>query len=295
MTGWGEAEADLGAWQLRVECRSVNHRNLDVRLTVPRELVALESVLHQLLKARFSRGRVELRLHLSASPTAAPTQALVDKAKFRRVCDQLRALKRDHGLGGELQLGEVLRFRDELVPEQGDVALPEAEAIAEVVYAAIEDLAGARAREGAVLADELERLLAALSEEIDRAEAIRPELLESYRARMKQRVEEALAQYGGGEAQLDEGKLIAELAFVAERSDVAEEIARARAHIAHVHDLLSHDEPAALGKKIDFYLQELIREANTLGSKSFDQAMTEVAVNSKSLVEQMREQAANIE
>ena len=316
MTGFGAAQISATGWRLQIDCRSVNHRGLDVRVHLPRQSQPwswLEPIILKAAGQRLSRGRVEIRLDARRDAASSDTGggdgeaqvvALVDEARFLAVCRRLETLKARAGLGsGPPTLAEVLSFADvfALEPEAGDEAIDPAhhEVFEAAATQAIDALLESRRLEGEALRGALLEMLEALEGHVRRAEAMRPEVMGETRQRLVTRLQESLEALEAN-GSLDEGRLVQELAFLAERSDIAEEIARAHSHIEMLRGLLGGDDEGEVargpvGKKIDFYLQELIRETNTMGSKSSDSRMTDAAVACKSLIEQMREQAANIE
>lgn len=303
MTGFGEARAELGGWRVTIEIKTVNHKALDVRVNLPGELSALEPALLQHLRGRLARGRVSVHVALDAAHTGGATLAdlSIDETAFHAVAAQLGALVDDARLSGGVTLGDMLTFR-RLFERRDDAprataALPPHDQLADALRPTLDDALDAlirtRATEGATIATTLSELLDAYRVHLAAIEARRPQLIADYQQRQRERLDELTA---GLTLPLDEQRLAQELAIILDRSDIAEEIQRAHAHLDRLDALVApHDESEPLGKKIDFYLQEMIRETNTMGSKSNLAELTEHIIQMKSIVEQMREQAANIE
>lgn len=286
MTGFGEASADAGTHRVEVSVRSVNHRQLDVRVSLPNGWAAREATIVGEVKRRLHRGRVEVRVSVRRSETAGG----FDPAEARKVADDLRAVAEAAGLAAEPTLADVLtalaRRPDAPDDGPGDGVL----AASDVALAsALDAFEAFRAREGAALYGVFVEQLKVVEEVAGSVEAIRLEELEAHRDRLRARVTELL----DGQARLDDERLASEIVLIAERSDVAEEIQRAMAHVEALRALL--EAPGPHGKRLDFLLQELIRETNTMGSKSASSKVTHRVVDAKTAVERMREQALNVE
>ncbi len=294
MTGYANASSaagtgEVGTAAVSVEMRSVNGRFLDINLRLPDELRALEPALRELLVGAFKRGKIELRLSTSRDADAAwphPT------------ADQLNRLGRLEGVvQGWLKDARALSVNEALLWCRG--AAP-AERLDEAALVAarecIEGLRQARAREGARLVEVLLDKLKRLRELAAAAEPMVPAVVQRQQQRFLERWAEALAASGAAQsisADSLKERALNEAAAYAIRIDVAEELARLRAHLDEIERLLG--KGGELGKRLDFLIQELQREANTLGSKSAALELTQVSVEMKVLVEQMREQVQNLE
>ncbi|HEU4619079.1 MAG TPA: YicC/YloC family endoribonuclease [Gammaproteobacteria bacterium] len=283
MTGFASADAACPPFRLVWELRSVNHRFLDVGVRLPEELRALEPECRELVAAAIRRGKLECTLKVS-SAKRAHGYALAGDA-----LEELRSLQKQIvGVFPEarpLSQNEVLRWPGVLTEPELDYAALSAPVVALLGEAAA-SLRAARRREGARIAEVVAERNAAIASALDR---IRP-VLGSLESRYRQKLEERLARL---EVTADPQRLEQELVLVAQRLDVTEEVDRLASHVAEVADVLSRDEP--IGRRLDFLIQEMNREANTLGSKSQDEDLTRTAVELKVLVEQMREQVQNLE
>jgi uncharacterized protein (TIGR00255 family) len=297
MTGYATSSAQADGWVVSVEARSVNHRGLDMSLSVPRECAWLEPKIAELVRQRMHRGRVQIRVELDLGADADGVDVhYIDQTRFEAVCAELRELSNNTATG-PLTLGDVMELRH--VFENKSVAEidQDNDALVTAVESALSVLIDTRESEGEGIAEDLVGHLDSLQENLERLEALLPRELEAFRARLKERVTQAVAEFGAGD--LDDEKLAQELAYYADKSDVSEELQRAKSHVEKLRGILGdavHQEsPEPVGKTIDFYLQELIRETNTMGSKSSSAAGTDIVIEMKSTVERMREQAANIE
>lgn len=286
MTGYGSGQRPLRGGTLTVEARSVNHRYLEASVRGPRWSLSLESEVREAIKARFARGRFDVYLRLDEGANGAPA---LDPAAARAVADSLRALGRELGLPGEVDLPLLAAFRDALRPQEPSFAEEEMRGpLLAALGDALEALGGMRRREGGALdrdllghLGEVERICAEIRERV-------PEAREAIQARLRER----LARLAEGLA-LDAGRLEQELIYAAERGDISEELSRLASHIAQFRGMLAAPGPA--GRKLDFLVQEMNREANTIASKSADLPLTQRAVDLKSAIERIREQVQNVE
>ncbi|MDW8470179.1 MAG: YicC/YloC family endoribonuclease [Burkholderiales bacterium] len=284
MTGYAAGAADTPRGALALEIRTVNGRFLDLQLRVADELRALEPMLRDMLVARLARGKVDCRLALGAPAAGAPARTLnaAALAQLRRLVDEAR---RAFPEAAPLALADVLRWPGVLAEAPLDEAAVR-EAVQALAARVLDDLCAARAREGARLAASLRERLAAMRAVLARAAPLVPEARAALRARLAERLREAAAS-------TDEARLQAELALLAARSDVDEELTRLRAHLDEIEQALA--EGGAVGKRLDFLAQEMNREANTLAAKAAGLALAQSALELRLLVEQVREQVQNIE
>jgi uncharacterized protein (TIGR00255 family) len=284
MTGFSSAEARVGSFRLVWEIRSVNHRFLELSFRLPEELRCVEPECRELVAASVKRGKVDCMLKVSAADRAGVAGSIVAGAleslraldeQVRRVLPQARPLTTHEAL----RWPGVLEDAEQTVAELGEPAR-------ECLSTALRGFAEARAREGARIAEMLERRTAGITALIA---TIKPEL-EGLQSRYRERLRERLQRL---DVQAEPERLEQELALLAQRVDVAEEIDRLGSHVVEVQAILRRDEP--IGRRLDFVIQELNREANTFGSKVQEEALTRAVVELKVLIEQMREQVQNLE
>ena len=283
MTGFARRESS-GPWgSLVCELRSVNHRFLETGFRLPEELRAIEGDLRQRLARDVRRGKVDCTITYRAAQAAAASLE-VDAGALDRLTGRLDELQRVIPVG-TVNLLEVLRWPGVLkdLSVAGEALLM---ATREVFDAAVEDLCAARAREGAKLRDVLEQRCEGLAALVAQVQARLPEV----QSRLTTRVRERIKELASG---TDPERLEQEIALLLQRLDVDEELERLTGHIDEVRRVLTGNEPA--GRRLDFLMQELNREANTLSSKSQDLETTRSAVDMKVLIEQMREQVQNLE
>jgi uncharacterized protein (TIGR00255 family) len=285
MTGFGAGEAHLGGARVSLELRSVNHRYLEVRVRLPRELAEHGVFLEQRVRARLSRGRVDVSGHLEGALASGHG---FDDERARAVLASMQRMADALGYSERVPLS-VLGAMPELFAGSGGYAPAAArEALDAALAAAVAGFEESRAAEGRHLRAALAALLSAVSEAVEAVSAQAAGMTARLRQRARQRVLGAL-----GELSIDEARLAQELVLWSERSDVSEELTRLRAHADAMGALLA--EEGAVGRRMDFLLQEMAREANTLGAKATDAAVTTGVVALKADLERMREQAQNVE
>ncbi len=290
MTAYGRGEVEALGQKWVVELRSLNHRFLELSLNLPKRLWALEDQVRKLIKGRISRGRVEMQLSWESLEEKSLTLRL-DQNLVREV----RSLLTDLLTAGEMQeplrLDHFLRFSDLLVTKEGETQeLEESwEAVSQALAQALDILDGMRLTEGAALATDLAAHLEVIRRESGRIAAQAALIPELWRERVTARLAEILPEAGP----VDEGRLAQEVALLAERRDVAEELARLESHVTQFQQAL--ESQGAVGRKMEFLLQEMLREVNTIGSKAQDLLIAQAVLEIKGALERLREQVQNIE
>jgi uncharacterized protein (TIGR00255 family) len=293
MTGFGRAEVRGDTLVVTVEARSVNHRHLDVALRLPRALAALELDARRAVAARLERGRVDVAVQVTLV-TGQPTQRIVaDAALAREWVTRARALAADLtdlGVGGAITLDWLLE-RPGVVrveeAEPADASLPWP-VLEQALGRALDELVDRRTGEGERLAQELRSLHAELGAIVATMTARAPASGQRREERLRERLRALL-----GSAGVDEARVLTEAAVWADKADITEELARLRAHLAELALVL--DKGGPVGRPLDFLLQELGREVNTVASKSDDLELSQAALAGKGVLEKMREQVQNLE
>jgi len=287
MTGFGAAEGAVAGGRLRIEMRSVNHRHLSVQLKVPGELADAEAAVRERLRAHFVRGHVTVSGHWVESPPQGETVE-VDIERARALVSALRGLGSELGVPGELDLAAVARLPEVVRVTRGE-SVADAEGVVEVLDRAAAACVAAREQEGAALcADLMARL--------DLLDALGARVSEAAPARLvreRDRLAAAVQELAGGVA-LDPDRLAKEIAIIADRLDITEELVRFGTHLEAMRKALAGDEPGA-GRRLAFLLQETGREVNTMGSKANDAAIAEAVITMKTELERLREQVENLE
>ncbi len=287
MTGFGAASGDVGKVKLSVEVRSVNQRFLDLKINAPREYAAWEAELRRIVSSVVARGRVEVYVNRTS----------VSRSSFLEIHDEvaaayvkaLRKLKEAYSLAGDIEIGHVLSRGEifQAVEPPGDTEA-EVEEVCLLLSRALAAHARERKREGVHLQRDMKGHVAALKK-ITTALGKRTQgHAQRTRERLESKVKELLDN-----AAIDPERIVQETALLAERGDVTEEIVRLAAHLDSLAELVRAEEPVA--KRIDFLLQEVNRELNTIGSKASDLDVTNLVIEGKAAVEKLREQNQNVE
>ena len=284
MTGYAVAGAEFASGALHVELRSVNHRYLDIQFRIPDELRPLEAGLREKTGARIGRGKVEVRIAISKS-AASQSSLEIDRALLVQLARLDTQVKDALPAAQSLSVSDVLRWPG-MLGDDGLVLDDLQEACAQLLDRALDDLTATRAREGEKLKNLLLERVSAMEALVGQLAPRMPQLVSSYREKLTARLRDAMVS-------LDDERLKQELVLFASKIDVDEELSRLTAHFSEIRRIL--DKGGAAGKRLDFLMQELNREANTLGSKSADLDFSQTAMNLKVLIEQMREQIQNIE
>ncbi|HEC98209.1 MAG TPA: YicC family protein [Nitrospirae bacterium] len=278
MTGFGQAE-EKG---VRVEVRSVNHRYLDPRFRIPVFINPYEITLRNMIKERFARGRFDVTIALTEK---ADVKLTINRGLALNLFQALRGLQEDLGLKEGPSLDHLFWFRDILFREEPGY---NPEDLICVFESALDRIAEMRQREGENLVDDILTMVDALEKYL---EAVRTEIegaLEKTYERIRARISELVK-----ETAIDDTRLLQEAAFLAEKADISEEITRIQSHISQIRKIIS--EGGTIGRKLDFLLQELLREINTIGSKSSEYRVSDLVIQMKTEIEKIKEQVQNLQ
>lgn len=284
MTAFSRQQTHTEQGELIWEVRSVNHRYLETALRLPEDLRAVEPAVRDLVNKKLARGKVECALRFKTSNTQSGdlqvNEALV--AQLMTAANQMMGKLHSSPLP---TIMDILRWPGVLENQEQDLT-PVQNAAVDLLKEAIDDLIEAREREGERLAELIHQRVNAMRSQVELARQRMPAVIEKVRERLRKRLEEVTES-------LDHDRLEQEMALLAQRLDVDEEMDRLNTHLDEVENILKRKEP--VGRRLDFLMQELNREANTLGSKSADSETTAISVEMKVLIEQMREQVQNLE
>ena len=287
MTGYGSGRAALGEGQIVLDIRTVNHRFLDVRVRLPSRIQSRTPTVERVVRARLERGRVDVTARFEGQTLPQPT---LDMDRARAVYGELAALRDALSPEEPLPLSLLSSVPDLFVINRAIDEKALEQSLARASSEACDAVVAMRDKEGDALGSELGAQLGALRASVEALKAAVPDLLEGRRVRLRDRLEALLASV---DAELEPSRLEQEIAVLADRSDVAEELVRLDSHRDQMLELIENSD-AAVGKRIDFLLQEMAREANTIGSKVQDSTMTAHVIALKACIEQMREQAQNV-
>ena len=288
MTGYGRADASTETYDLTVELRSVNHKYFEFSARLPRALAFAEDRLKKLCQSRISRGKVEMFVSL-VDRGGDSVKVEVNHALAKGYLDALRDLSDTYGLAGEITAPALARFPDLFVVRRETV---DEEALwsvlSETAEKAVDAFLEMRAREGEKLREDVLARKAVLLEKVAFIEAHAPETVAAYRARLEEKMRQVLEN-----VQVDEQRLLTEVALFADKVAVDEETVRLRSHFKQMDALFRQEGP--IGRSLDFLVQEMNREANTIGSKCQNVEIAHTVVAVKAEIEKIREQIQNIE
>jgi uncharacterized protein (TIGR00255 family) len=288
MTGFGRGETSDPNLAITVEAKAVNHRYLDIAIRLPRELNILEEELRAVFRGQLSRGRIDVYVKLNSGGESAKVVS-VNHPLAKSYLQEARTLSVETGISGELTVAELLRLPEVVQLAEAELDMDKArEQLLAAGEQAVNGLAQMRALEGERLALDIASYLDNIERQLVSVEERSPLVVEEYQARLSARLEDMLP-----EGLLDAGRLAQEVAIFADRACIAEETVRLASHLSQVRSMLLATD--AVGRKLDFLLQEMNREINTIGSKANDAEIAKLVVEMKSDLEKIREQVQNIE
>jgi len=287
MTGFGAATGSVGTQRITVELRTVNHRFFNPHVKLPSSLARWEADVREQLRRSIARGNVTLNARVERE-AALPLS--IDEERFAGYVTQLRELQRRHGLAEELGVGTVLRMPDVFSNSAQDETPESPAELTAIVEEAVQALTRMREAEGERLRTFLLERLDIAAQALERIEKRAPERLAEQHRRLRANVSELVAGLA-----VDEQRLAQEIAILADRLDVQEELSRFRAHTSAFRDTLANPGGEPVGKRLGFLLQEMVREVNTIGSKASDAAIVSDVLLLKEELERLREQVENLE
>ena len=286
MTGYGKGVAESAGRKVGVEIKSVNHRFLDMNIKLPRTLGFAEDIIRSEVKGAVTRGHLDIYVNYERESGG---KISMDEQLARDYCTMAAKAAMKFSITNDLSVSALFRMPEVVVVKEED---EDEEAVGKLVEQAVREalkgLSVMRAKEGEMLMRDFSEKLANISAFIDEVEKLAPVTVEEHKNRMRERITEML-----GDVAFDETRLMNEAAFFADKVAVDEEIARLRSHIAHFKDICAAG--GALGKKLDFIVQEMNRETNTIGSKCSDSKIAQCVISAKCEIEKVREQVQNVE
>ena len=288
MTGYGRCQRVLDGRDISVEIKSVNHRFFEFSARVPRAYGYLEEIMKGFVQQNISRGKIEVNVTVFTLE-GKDAEVEINRSLAKGYIDALRSVSEELNLPDNLTLNSVLRFQDVFsVRKTQDDEEIIWNAVKEVAREAIDNFVAMRVVEGKRLKTDIEEKLDSIERSVAKVEVLSPQTTAAYRERLYAKLCEVLDK-----ANIDESRILTEAAIFAEKTAVDEETVRLRSHIAQFRDLISGEEP--VGRKLDFLVQELNREINTIGSKAQDIEVAKIVVDVKSDIEKIREQIQNVE
>jgi len=287
MTGFGAADGAIGDARASVEIRTVNHRFFSPNIKLPSSFARWEGEIREILRQKIARGHVSLTARVDRATATGP---VIDEARLAQYAATLKELQKKHSLGGEVDLATVLRLPDVIATPSEEMDSTAGEALAGIVNKAVDSLILMRRAEGAQLAAFLLERVAAVESRLARIETRAPVRLKEHHERVKRTVSDLI-----GAAGADPQRIAQEIAILADKLDVAEELDRFRSHLSAFRETAQSKTAEPVGKRLGFILQEMVREANTIGSKASDAQIQEDVIATKEELERIREQVENLE
>ncbi|MDF2556269.1 MAG: YicC family protein [Bacillales bacterium] len=287
MTGFGSGKASNDQFQITVEMKSVNHRYFECIVRLPRQMMAFEDKIKKIVQNEVARGRIEVFVNVSGS---ALTKKQV-KADWD-IIDQLSALSKEfyerQGSERALSFSDIIRVQDAVSFVDADDENTEIETmLTQSTAEAVQNLKNMREVEGNNLLDDMRSQLVVFRKSLDQVTLFAPKVVEQYRTRLSQKLEEAVGE------KFDQARLLTEITIFTDKTDITEELTRLASHMEQFDQIILEEVP--IGRKLDFLLQEMNRETNTIGSKANDALIAKEVVEMKTTLEKMKEQVQNIE
>lgn len=290
MTGHGRGNAAAEAWRCVAECASVNRKGIEIAVALPKPLTVLESRVREEVQRAVHRGRINVSIAVESTGTSSTKDSIIDRDAARRALNDLRSLRDELQLPGEITLDLLLRSPGVLRSAAEEVPDPEIlwPAVQQALQQALGRMSTMRSKEGAHLVADLLKRVKLLESAAKAIRARVPAVIKQRRDALRARLDEL-----GAPTSANDPALARELALAAERGDITEELTRLESHFAQCREALAGSEPA--GRTLDYLAQEMFREFNTLGNKAGDAAISRRVVQSKAELDRIREQTANLE
>ncbi|MFR2570441.1 MAG: YicC/YloC family endoribonuclease [Clostridia bacterium] len=287
MTGYGRADKKVELRDYQIEIKSVNHKYLDITIKMPKNISHKEEEIKKLVKSKLHRGKIDILVTFTDNSVENKKITLnTDLAKI--YINQLRELAQEEKIWSDIQVTDIAKFPDVLIVENNqDDEMLEQE-LQEVTMQALNQLIEMRRNEGNKIAEDLQKRIGEIKEKVENISNLSTGLIENYIVKLNARIKE-LAQ----DCEIDENRIAQEVVIYADKCSVEEEVTRLNSHISQFKELLKSDEN--VGKKLDFIIQEMNRETNTIGSKANSLEITNEVINIKTQLENIREQVQNIE
>ena len=289
MTGFGRGAVSEESFAVSVELKTVNNRFLDISLRISSELQPLETVIKRLISEKLARGRVDVNLNYERTNEI---NYELNRPMISGYLAAMRNMQEEFALSGEPDLNVIARLPNVLLPKKDDLSPEFIVGVEKAINIALEDLENMRESEGEILKTELAFRLTEIENRIPEIQAESDKVAEEFRQRLTKRIGEFLAK-SESQIEIDQARLAQEVAYLADRSDISEEIQRLKSHIEQFREIA--DDEKDVGKRLDFLTQELNREANTIASKTNNLIVKKNALAIKSEIEKIREQVQNVE
>jgi uncharacterized protein (TIGR00255 family) len=294
MTGYGRASGHLNSWEIRVELKSINHKGLEISIRAPKELAEFESSVYTFISKQIQRGRIDIYINITpiVTPTANPN-IIIDTELAKYYLTSIQQLARELHIPEEIKLSELVELPGvvRIGSEQKQTEEPEKivwEHIEPIIANAVAELTLAREREGDTLAEDIYSRITQVELNVDTIKKLAPEVVTGYRQRLQLKLDNLVQ-----DREFDQARIAQEVALLAERSDITEELVRIASHLDQFRNAMESDN--AVGRRLDFILQELFREISTTGAKASHASIAELVVDIKTELDKIKQQIQNIE
>lgn len=287
MTGYGKQSMEQNLREYQVEMKSVNHRYLDISIKMPKALSYLEDVVKKIISSNIKRGKIDVFITFTNNSTEGK-EIKINTEIAKMYINELKKLADEEGILSNIEVTEISKYPDVLTIQNNMEDELIKKELEEVVTKTVQSLIQMRIAEGKKIYEDISQRLDKIKEIVEKISSLSTGLIDEYVVKLEGRIKELL-----GNQEIDEARLAQEVVIYADKCSIQEEVTRLRSHISQMKDLLNNDE--AVGKKLDFLIQEMNRETNTIGAKSNNLEITNEVINIKTELEDIREQIQNIE
>ena len=287
MTGYGKQSMEQNLREYQIEMKSVNHRYLDISVKMPKALSYLEDVVKKIISSNIKRGKIDVFITFTNNSTEGK-EIKINTEIAKMYINELKKLADEEGILSNIEVTEISKYPDVLTIQNNMEDEQIKKELEEIVTKTVQSLIQMRIAEGKKIYEDINKRLDKIKEIVEKISSLSTGLIEEYVVKLEGRIKELL-----GNQEIDEARLAQEVVIYADKCSIQEEVTRLRSHISQMKDLLNNDE--AVGKKLDFLIQEMNRETNTIGSKSNNLEITNEVINIKTELEDIREQIQNIE
>ena len=288
MTGYGKSTLEINSSKYQVEIKSLNHRYLDISIRMPKQLSYLEETIKQQISSKISRGKIDVFISWENNSIEGRT-IKINTALAKAYIEELRKLAEEENLSDNIEVNDIARYPDVLIVQENQEDETIKNEIIEVVNKAVNNLVEMKQNEGIKIAEDLQKRLDYIQEEVNKVKEFSTGLINEYIVKLEERIKELLPN----NQEIDKNRLMQEIVIYADKCSIEEEVTRLNSHIGQFKEFLKSDE--TVGKKLDFIIQEMNRETNTIGSKSNNLNITNGVIDMKTEIENLREQVQNIE
>lgn len=288
MTGYGKSTLEINSRKYQVEIKSLNHRYLDISIRMPKQLSYLEETIKQQISSKISRGKIDVFISWENNSIEGRT-IKINTALAKAYIEELRKLAEEENLSDNIEVNDIAKYPDVLIVQENQEDETIKNEIIEVVNKAVNNLVEMKQNEGIKIAEDLQKRLDYIQEEVNKVKEFSTGLINEYIVKLEERIKELLPN----NQEIDKNRLMQEIVIYADKCSIEEEVTRLNSHIGQFKEFLKSDE--TVGKKLDFIIQEMNRETNTIGSKSNNLNITNGVIDMKTEIENLREQVQNIE